>query len=281
MQAFDAHAYWNRRLTQYPGLTGVGYRRLGAAYNRWLYRVRSHVVRRLIAMLRLGGRPLRVIDIGSGTGHYVREWLLAGAAEVVASDFSEVALKQLRATFQPIQAIRLDITAATLPARLGQYDVVSAFDVLFHVTNNDAYRRAIANCYALCRPGGYFVFSELLFKKRREAMPHMGARTGDKISEILRQVGFIELERSPMFVLMNYPADGSWAARLAWMALMSPTLLGDWAGDLLGRALFTLERFLVSRCFESSSAQILVCRRPPRMPNDVSRNGDFIATGGA
>lgn len=267
MKAFDAQAYWDRRLTQYPGLTGVGYRRLGAAYNRWLYRIRSHVVRRLIATLHLGAQRSRVIDIGSGTGHYVREWLLAAAGEVTASDFSEAALEQLRTAFPGIQAIQLDITAAALPASLRRYDVVSAFDVLFHVTDDNAYRQAIANCYALCRRGGYFVFSELLFKRRREAKPNMGARTRDEIFDILRRVGFIELQRSPMFVVMNYPADGSWVARLA--------------GNLLGRALFTVERFLVSQCFESSSAQIVVCRRPPRLPNGVSRSGDFIATGGA
>lgn len=193
-------------------------------------------MRRLIATLHLGAQPSRVIDIGSGTGYYVREWLLAGAGEVIASDFSEAALEQLRARFPAIQAIQLDITAAELPAILRRFDVVSAFDVLFHVTDDDAYRRAIANCYALCRPGGYFVFSELLFKRRHEGMPHMGARTH---------------------------------------------LLGDWAGDLLGRALFTVERVLVSRCFESKSAQLVVCRRPPRVPNDASRSGDFIATGGA
>jgi SAM-dependent methyltransferase len=203
------------------------------------------------------------LDVGSGTGHYIREWLRSGAARVEGSDFSDVAIRRLRSEFPQLPIHRLDIGALQLPAGLGRYDVVSAFDILFHIVTDDAYERAIRNCYALCRPGGYFVFSEL-FLRRRARAPHMVSRTLTEIHRALRSAGFIVLDRVPMFVLMNYPADAGVLAKLVWSAMIGPVMVSEWMGAVLGRTLATLERRLVRRLAESSTTEIMLCRRAPR-----------------
>lgn len=204
----------------------------------------------------------RVLVCGSGTGHYVREWLRAGAAQVVGSDFSDVAVRRLRNEFPGIRIRQLDIGTCELPTRLGRYDVVSASDVLFHMVAADAYDRAIRNCYACCRPGGYFVFSEL-FLRRRARVPHMVSRTLGEITDALRSTGFIVVDRVPMFVLMNYQADAGTLVRLAWSAIIAPATVSDWAGELLGRSLAMLERALSRHCAESPTTEVMLCRRRP------------------
>lgn len=261
--SLDMRSYWEMRLSAAPGLKGVGYLRLGRAYNEWMYRVRSDVFRRLVNDWHLAGRSLKVLDVGSGTEHYIREWLRSGAARVEGSDFSEVAIHRLRSEFPDVPIHRLDIGASPLPAGLGRYDVVSAFDILFHIIADEAYERAIHNCHACCNPGGYFIFSEL-FLRRRARAPHMVSRTLAEIHRVLRAAGFIVLDRVPMFALMNYPADAGAFAKLAWSAMIGPAMLSERVGEVLGRTLAALDRRLVGRLTESATTEIMLCRRAPR-----------------
>ena len=276
----DLRHYWDTRLDAAPGVEGVGYRRLGCAYNQWMYRVRSEVFRRLLDDWHLIGRAQKILDVGSGTGHYIREWLRSGAARVVGSDFSDTAIRRLRAEFPGVPIRRLDIGASELPEGLGRYDVVSAFDVLFHIVADDAYQRAIRNCFTCCRPGGYFVFSEL-FLRRRACVPHMVSRTGAEIEEVLRSAGFVVLEHVPMFVLMNYPADAGAFAKFAWSAMVAPAMVSELAGEVLGRALIPLERRLVRRVAESPTTEIMLCRRPARRSRSTHRSVRYSAAGAA
>jgi SAM-dependent methyltransferase len=260
---FDVRGYWERRLEAHRGVTGVGYLRLGRGYNEWLYRFRSEVFRQAIADWHLGGRPLDILDVGSGTGHYLREWLLAGAGNVTGSDLTEIAVSRLSEDFPNVPVRQLDITTRSLPTALGRYDVVSAFDMLFHIVDDTAYERALQNCFALCRPGGYFLFSELFLHHGRATVPHMVSRSLQEIMAMLRRVGFVPLDRRPMFVLMNYPADTtSRLAQLAWTAMVAPAMLSDRLGRLLGRALYPIERRLVRAKIESPTTELLLCRRP-------------------
>ena len=70
----------------------------------------------------------------------------------------------------------LDIGGETLPLPTGDYDVVSAMDMLFHILDEDAYRRAIANLGALVRPGGHVVLTENLLDGRVEKAPAQTSR---------------------------------------------------------------------------------------------------------
>jgi len=267
---FDPAHYWEARLRLHPGLNGVGYTRLGERYNAALYALRSEVFRRLLHEWHLGGRSLDVLDVGSGTGHYVREWLRAGAGTVTATDLTAIAIERLRHAFPGVPALRFDASSPTRPPELRQYDVVSAFDVLFHIVDDDAWKRALRNCHALCRPGGYFVVSDVLLRRQRQAVPHMVSRTLTEVHDALQEAGFVVVDRRPMFVVMNYPADAGRIARLAWSAMAAPSMVSEAYGGLLGRLLFPLERRLVRWCTESPTTEIVLCRRPTTAPHDAA-----------
>ncbi len=267
----DPRPYWEQRLAEHAGLVGVGYLKLGAAYNRWLYEVRRTVFRRLAAAHRLGGRGQRVLDVGSGTGFYVAEWLATGADEVVASDLTEVAVGRLRQAFPGVAVHQMDIGAPPVPGTpvaeaAGRFDVVSAIDMLFHIVDDGAYGRAISNFATLVRPGGTLVISEMLLHGERATVPHMVSRTRREVEGLLRAAGFDVVDRRPMFVLMNYPLDltgplGA-VARLAWTAMVAPCALpvvGNGYGWLLGAVLAPLERLLTAGLRGSATTEILVC----------------------
>lgn len=275
---FETREYWERRLRDHFSLEGVGYLRLGRRFNEWMYRIRGEVFDRVAAdHLRAaggeGGRPLRVLDVGAGTGFYVERWLGLGAA-VTGLDLTDVAVERLRARFPGARFIRADIGQA-LPAELageaGTFDAVSAFDVLFHIVDDDQYARAITNIAVLLRPGGLLVWSDNFIHQATIRVPHQVSRSLAEAEVALARAGLEVVERRPMFVLMNYPADThSRLARLAWTALVAPAALSDRLGGLLGRALFPLERALVRRRRESPSTEVMVCRRAAGSPRSSS-----------
>src|SRR4051812_15466128 len=94
--AFDRRAYWEDRLDRHPGREGVGHAGLGEGLNGWMYRVRRRVFLRELAPLMDALPSRRVLDVGSGTGFYLDRWRELGAAAIVASDLTEVAVRRLR-----------------------------------------------------------------------------------------------------------------------------------------------------------------------------------------
>jgi hypothetical protein len=68
---FDPLEYWEDRHGKSSGLAGVGYLGL-KGYNEWMYRVRRHVFRRALRPYAARLRGARVLDVGSGTGFYLR-----------------------------------------------------------------------------------------------------------------------------------------------------------------------------------------------------------------
>lgn len=257
---FDPQAYWEQRLQRFD-LTAVGYSRIGMPYNRWLYRVRAAVFRRLLRGTGVDWRLARVLDVGSGTGFYVGEWLRVGVADLTGSDLSQVSVENLRRAFPDREFVRLDI-AAEPPFPPESFDAVSAFDVLFHVVDDDGYRRALENISTLLRPGGLFLFSENLVHGPAVRLQHQVSRPVEEIEGLLDSAGFEVLRRRPMFVLMNAPVDSrNPLLRSTWK--LREGVLSKWEsfGVLLGAALFPLELALVAILHESPSTEIVLCRK--------------------
>ncbi|MGE0439558.1 MAG: class I SAM-dependent methyltransferase [Gemmatimonadales bacterium] len=262
-QPFAAQDYWERRLRDHFNLEGVGYLRLGRRFNEWMYRVRGEVFDRVADDLGLGAGH-RVVDVGSGTGFYVERWLARGA-EVTGVDLTDVAVERLAARFPAGRFLRADIGApftGPLADEAGRFDAVSAFDVLFHIVDDAAYARALANLAGLLKPGGVFLWSDNFIHQPTIRVTHQVSRSLAEITAALDQAGFDIVGRVPMFVLMNYPADTrSRLVRWAWTALVSPAVVSDRLGGLLGRILYPVERNLVRNRSESPSTELMICRR--------------------
>ena len=267
---FDNKRYWETRLREHYSLAGVGYLRLGRRYNEWMYRVRGEVFDRVIEGIAKSEERSgwRVLDVGAGTGFYVDRWLRMGA-EVTGLDLTEVAVRELSRCFPAANFVQADIGAPPggrpLGERLlppGSFDAVSAFDVLFHIVDDAAYTRAFQNIAALLRPGGWFLWSDNFLRHPTERVAHQVSRTLDESTAAALAAGFEVIERVPMFVLMNYPADTtSKLARWGWTAMVAPAALAEPIGWAVGALLYPLEKALVRRLRESPSTELMLCRK--------------------
>jgi SAM-dependent methyltransferase len=259
----EALLWWEERHRHHRGFDAVGYAGAGQDYNAWLYRVRRRLFRRHVA--RLAGRSSSILDVGSGTGFYLQLWREAGAGEVAGSDVSETAVRGLRERFPGTRIERFDIAGSALELPQGQFDVVSAFDVLFHLIDDVAYRRALRNLAHLVPPHGMLVISENFRRRgpRRFASVQVN-REEEEILEGLGEAGFEVVERRPMFVLMNAPACGGGPLLHAWWQRAHRLLTRrPRAGAILGAALYPLELASLRFVKRAPSTELAICRRLP------------------
>ena len=277
---FVAKDYWEQRLTEKWGLHGVGQISYGLPYNQWLYRVRKHVFRRSLRSLGIQISDAKVLDVGSGTGFWLEEWKRQGAQSVTGSDLTEVAVMGLRRKHPDISVLQLDITDSEAPQRFpGGFDIVSAFDVLFHITDDEKYASAITNIAHLLRPKGYFIFSDNLARTRALRQIHEVDRTIGQITEVLERNGLRIQQRVPVFVLMNAPFDAlSGVPRFLWRAMMSPVRLAPPLGHAYGATLFPLELLLSMALKEGLSTQMIICQKSGK--RECVETGERMMHGG-
>jgi SAM-dependent methyltransferase len=264
MTSFDPQNYWETRHTKRYGPESVGYAGLGVPYNEWMYRVRGKVVTRELRAAGIDLSSRDVLDVGSGTGFYVRLLRKLGARSVTGSDFAPFALQSLRARFPENRFVQLDISANLLPLELGHFDVITAFDILYHIVEDERYAQAFRNVAALLRPGGYFIFSENFMRGSREAGLHQVSRSDDEIVALLRENGFSIERRAPVFLLMNRPLKSS--SRIlekTWSLVEHVTARRDrpWLGAWLGAALYPVEISSVRFMRTGPTTEMMICRK--------------------
>jgi SAM-dependent methyltransferase len=260
---FDAAAYWENRLAGEFELGDVGFLGLGEAWNQWAYAVRRRIFRRHVRRLRRDWSSARVLDVGSGTGFYVKNWLELGVRELTASDITNAVVNRLRGEYPGLDVHRVDIGDDVSALEAGSYDVISAFDILFHIVDDEAYFRAMANMASLLKPGGTLVFTDKPRPSGREADPHHVMRPLGEMEAAIAAAGLEVVKRKPAFVFMNDPVDrqGPWQTK--WWEPLTQRLKADpKRGRKIGPALFGVELAATRVLRESPSTQIFVCRKP-------------------
>lgn len=266
MNDFDARTYWETRLKNNYGPRGVGYYRLGKYYNQWLYKIRRHVFNRKLKQLNIDAANMNILDIGSGTGFYIDRWQELGAKNLSGSDLTSVAVNELSSKYSNIPIFQLDIGDQISIFNGQTFDVVSGFDVLFHIIDDSKYEQAIKNISSLLKPGGLFIFSEYFVHqdtiRDNDRVKHQTSRSLVQIEKLLRDNGLEILDRSPMLYLMNTPIDTkSRIIKLSWLSMSVIISLNEYIGYLIGALLYPIEQGLVDHLKESPSVEIMVCRK--------------------
>ena len=115
--------------------------------DHWWFTGKRLFMRRLLGdHLRNKGAPLRILDVGCGTGANAVE--LSRYGDVVASDRS---LDALRMAGERGMRRRCAAAAPELPFASGTFDVVTAFDIIEHVEDDYGFVRDLER---VLRPGG-------------------------------------------------------------------------------------------------------------------------------
>jgi predicted TPR repeat methyltransferase len=256
--------YWEERLRSNFGLHGTGFIGRGEYYNKWMYKVRKTVfLKKIKSVVDMDFSKACVLDIGSGTGFYIDLWKHLGVNDITGLDITSVAIENLRRKYPRDEFYELDITGNIDILSGKKFNIISAFDVLFHITDDKRYNKAISNIHLLLDQGGYFVFSENFVRQGRAIRSSQQVtRTLTFIHEALEQKTFDILHHSPMFVIMNAPVDTrSRVLRKAWNITSSLIKIDSNVGLVLGAFLYPIELMLVFSIKESPTTEIMICKK--------------------
>jgi predicted TPR repeat methyltransferase len=221
-EAFSPDEYWEERLTTGKGLVGVGHARMGRYFNYWAYKVRRHVFRRQVAATRVSARRARVLDIGSGSGFYIRLWKELGATHITGADLTNVAVRDLKKDYPSEEFFQCDIGDVNFnkEGELQQYDIVSCMDVLFHVVDDKRFEQAITNIASRLNNGGHFIYSDTFLHGKEIRGRHQVCRTKEYLYRVLEANGFEIITRRPFMYLTNNPIDSTnLILRINWLAI--------------------------------------------------------------
>jgi 2-polyprenyl-3-methyl-5-hydroxy-6-metoxy-1,4-benzoquinol methylase len=197
---FDPRAFWEKSLSENFDLKGTGHPGLSEAYNERCYRLRAFVLDQLLMKNRVPMAGREVLDAGCGSGFFVEHYLARGA-HVTGMDLTEVAVRRLSERF-PSARFEVGDLSTWRPART--YDLVSCFDVLFHVVDDDAWERALTNLADAVAPGGYLVFTEAFSgSARAHEVVHNKSRGREAYETGLIARGLALMDERPTHHLMN------------------------------------------------------------------------------
>ena len=172
--------------------------------------------------------PKSVLDIATGTGDLAILMTETGASEIIGLDLSEgmlevgrkkIAEKNLSGKIQMVQG-----DSENLPFEDNRFDAIT---VAFGVRNFETLEKGLAEIQRVLKPGGIFIILETsvptkfpfkqgygfytkfilpaigrLFSKDRSAYAYLSESAsvfpyGEKLNNILRQVGFIDVKDLP------------------------------------------------------------------------------------
>jgi SAM-dependent methyltransferase len=222
--------YWSERLERDFNLRGTGHLDYGETYNAWLYRAKR---RALTRALRRVGRPTLALDIGSGVGWVVNE-LRRRHIRVEGCDIAQVAVERLSARFPESQFFQLAVGSDPIPRPDGAYDLVTALDVTYHITDDSLWCAALAEIARVLRPGGNLIVidglgdhdevpAEHVRFRSLETWSRAGETAGLEVAAVLPCYRFISRRRGrgPLSRLPD-GARGAVEYGLEWLPLRPP-----------------------------------------------------------
>jgi len=209
---FDTQKYWEQRLQTRLNLRGTGHKALSLENNAWLYQSQRDCMDRLVDRngIEISGKS--VLDIGCGTGFYVEYFQNRQAGQIFGIDITETSVQYLKRTFPTATFIAGDISSVEPPLR-GQFNIVSAIGVLYHILNEARFQQALMNICQLLAPGGYLFISDSFHKPLLPSARHAYLRPLQAYQPYLTQHKIDILAVQPIYYFSNriiIPGIGPW-----------------------------------------------------------------------
>lgn len=261
MSKFNPKEYWEHRLKNSFNLHGVGYIGLGINYNNKLYDVRKFAFHTLMKRLKIDFSSKKIMDIGSGTGFYIERWKELNVKSIHGSDITDIVVENLLKKYPSLSFTRIDI-GEKIVSPTPSYDFISAFDVLFHIVDDDRFNQAIENIHGLLKEKGYFVLSDNFIHGKTVRLEHQVSRSYESMTSIIESKGFKEISVIPMFVLMNTPVDSkNRFVKKFFSAMTSIVSKGEIFGWIIGNLIAPIEKILILCKKESPSTEIRIYQK--------------------
>jgi SAM-dependent methyltransferase len=196
--SYRPREFWEQRLAGQFDLRGTGETGLSLAYNRACYQLRREVLSRALREQAFDPQGRTVLDVGCGTGFFTAYYLERGA-RVTGVDIAPTSVATLSQRHPQARFILADVGERPVE---GRYDLVNAFDVLYHITDDARWETAVANLAAAVDGGGLLLVSDA-FSDLGEVASHNRMRPLERYRALLEAAGLRLVGLRPTHVLLN------------------------------------------------------------------------------
>ena len=195
---YEPREFWDQRLSDQFDLRGTGQPGLSPEYNRACYALRRQVLDRALDQAGFDPRGRRVLDVGCGVGFFTAYYLGRGAV-VTGIDIAPTSIERLRQRLPAARFILGDVSETPLDER---YDLVNAFDVLYHIVDDGRWQAALGHVAAAVEPGGLLLATDT-FSDLPALASHNRMRPLSRYRAVLEPLGFAFEGFYPTHVLLN------------------------------------------------------------------------------
>jgi SAM-dependent methyltransferase len=209
MKLYEPQKYWEKRLKSNFNIRGVGNIVFGKRYNQLLYKLQLTILKKAINKFTIHLEGKRILDVGSGTGFF-SAFFLSNLGKVIGLDITRASVESLNKSFPNGKFIILDISEEIfLEPALSEsfFDIVNAQNVMFHITEETRFVKALENLAKSLAPGGYLLITDFFGAEDYSPAQHVIFRCLEKY-EILEQSGIKILEIMPIYHFMNRRLNG-------------------------------------------------------------------------
>jgi SAM-dependent methyltransferase len=197
-------AYWEARLGKHFDLTGVGYGVLGPHYNARMYQARLTALETAFSVTGRTMAQARLLEVGCGIGFYTEYALQQGVADYTGLDITSKSVLTLQERYPHFRFYQCDVSNACIQLD-GEFDVVLAADVLFHIIDDDAFQAALRNIASWLKPNGLFVVSDVFPPQSLQTSLHVRNRSLEDYAACLHSSSVRPSHIEPIFALLQPP----------------------------------------------------------------------------
>jgi 2-polyprenyl-3-methyl-5-hydroxy-6-metoxy-1,4-benzoquinol methylase len=199
-EPYEPRNYWEGRLSSNFNLRGVGHICYTEDYNAWLYRRKADTLSAALDGSSVSGQS--VLDVGCGTGFFVRSFVGRGAL-VHGVDITDVSIARLQAEF-PRHAFTTASISSPMFVPPGTFEIVNIWDVLYHVVDDEDFRTALGNLASCVRPGGQLLLTDQLAGSAdAQVAPHVKLRCLATYQSVLPDLGLHLVKLLPLYFRLN------------------------------------------------------------------------------
>ncbi len=203
---YNPKDYWEKRLSDKFNLSRVGTLGFSKYYNKFLYKAKIRALKKALLSQRINIQDKTVCDIGCGTGFFVDFYHLRGAKDIVGVDITTVSTENLKQKYPQYHFIKENVSSPLLVSKVNrQFDILNAFDVLYHITDDKEFGLGIANICNLTKDDGFILISDSFGSRSINVAEHVRVRSGETYKASLDENGVKIVEIYPLYYLLNRP----------------------------------------------------------------------------
>ena len=258
---FDPNEYWQSRVGDDATVGVVGHRSLGVAYNEYIYRRRGDVLDGLDMVI-----PNKsLLDVGCGSGFYTEYWKHKGVLDYVGVDLSHDTIGRLRREYPDYTFRQRDITAPLGNGTVRTFDIVTVFDVFYHIVDDERLSAALNNIREQLGPAGIVLVYEQLTQDDYVLRKHVKFRGREHYRRILSDAGLEIAATRHLFNILVPPLTGHRWLDIPiagiYKVLGYPMIKIPVLGRVFGKLFYEVDRLLHFVGIKIPNNELFVLRR--------------------